>query len=205
MTNDALSRLLQAVRPFRPFEVEIAGEKFKYKARKPGSAETQDNSRAWDKAYEAAIVSFDDSKVDATALYNNLKRASAERLAEFVVSADKREIEADVLNFLDKKEADGESKEEVDRQVKERTAKLISDETHESLLGMAMDRRRHYFALGEANEELTRTLALTMIFTEDESPLFSSLDQVRALPDEVLTTMVVAANEVLKDPETPLA
>jgi hypothetical protein len=202
----ALQRILEASRPFVPFTFEVGGVEVGLLVRRTSAADNQDMSDIFDKVYAEVMVKYDDSQADTTSIYAALKRLNKERLIDYIVASDRRDLVQEAVSLLDAPEDSDEVKDHVAAMSEARKEELaLNDEP--TLLEMAMQRRAHYFATMKANEAINRRMAQLMIFDEAKKPLFETPEDVAELAFEDLISLTLAATAALRTEESaaPLA
>lgn len=203
MASDALTRLLNATRPYKPFSVKIGDDTFEYFARRPGSIESARVSKAFDEAYHDSKQSQGDP--DYTSLYTLLKRQDNDKLASFIVKADKRDYlqEASMLNNdapLDDERVIKDADELANVKHKE-----YVDMPHDDLLSKAWERREHFQAIEDGQNAANYMMAVVTLYTQEGNaylPLFDSIDTARQLPINSLVAVMTEAFKVIAEDQT---
>lgn len=200
--STALKRLLNAARPFKPFQIDIDGRIFDGFVRKPSMAENQAISEAWDKIYNSTMESVENGTTDIglSTLFATLKRQKKNTLIKYILVAEEMDLVQETISLFGG-EIDTQSslfKEELNKVTKAREEDL-SVKSDEELLNLAMERRAHYYAVTLANAAMTRKTAQITVFDEDKNPFFTTEDEVNELTLDALQKLTKAASECLAE------
>lgn len=202
---DALTRLLAATRPYKPFSVTFGEETLDLYARKPGAIETSRVQKAWTEAYQESKRERAEQPADFTSLYSLLKKQTVYKLAEFITSADRRDYlnEASSLND-DKPIDDPQVIKDADVIEAEKYAELV-ELPHQDLLDKAWERREHYEAVEAAGSAQNYMMAVVTIYQKDGetySPLFPTIKEAESLNLNDLASILTAAFDVIAESVT---
>jgi hypothetical protein len=203
VVNSTLARIIAAKRPYHPFTIKLGeGDEVTLYARKASYGEQANLSKIWDEKYTSIRKEYKDEDSDTAAIYSVLRQASKDKLAKFVAQASYADYRAEVAAQYDKPQTDPDVITEAESLVKQEALALGDHNSQEELLKLAMERRSHFYAASEANQAVSRALALTIIYDENKELLFKSEDEVLELPIDEVTALVEAASNATAKEET---
>jgi cation transport regulator ChaC len=207
-----LTLLLNASRPFKPFQVEINDVKVDLFARKPSLGEQKDIDATFSETYQSTLEKYDTATSTAD-IFAGIRRLPAEKLARYIAEADRRDLTSESANELDKSDlTDSDVVALTETKINEREATLREKYTLEEMQHVAMQRRAHFYALAQAQEAMARVLASRTIYNTatEKDYLFATLEDVESMPMDDLIVLVSAANAAVFAPKkeatpTPLS
>jgi hypothetical protein len=179
----ALELIRRASRPFKSFKATFGDGDFAttldLKVRRESAAQSLDLSSAYNQAFADAENEITREGADIAGVRRSFARNSKERLAAFVVGADR-------LDYLQEASSELDDLPYHDERVKIRADELAEEQKKLLLLAddnevmeAAVERRVHILATLRAQRAQAEARVLLTIFNSDETPFVTSVDELR--------------------------
>jgi hypothetical protein len=180
MEDNVLRLIVNAARPFKEFEVEAGDERQKFYTRRPSAAETSHMQRIYAEEVAKAKDELETLGGDMDALRHNFGKQPQEKLAKFVVEADRIDYLNEAASELDDAKLDDPKVVELAETRMEEARKLLEKANFEEVLDAAIDRRAFVLTASRASQIQSRYLLHYMLYKEVDG------EKVKAFPIEFI-------------------
>ncbi len=185
MSNSVLTLITNASRPFKSFEAEFEGEKVKLYTRRLSAAETSILQKVYADEVAKVKETLQEDGGDLVALRHNFGKQTKEKLAKFVVAADRNDYLLEASSELDDANISDPRVIELCESKMEEAQRLLEGAEFDEVLDQAIDRRAFVLSASRASQIQNRYLLYYSAYCdeldEDGKP---TGNKVRLFPSE---------------------
>lgn len=185
MSNSVLTLITNASRPFKSFETEFEGEKVTLYTRRLSAAETSILQKVYADEVARVKETLQEDGGDLVTLRHNFGKQTKEKLAKFIVAADRTDYMLEASSELDDADVSDPRVTELCEAKMEEAERLLQGAEFDEVLDMAIDRRAFVLSASRASQIQNRYLLYYSVYcdelNEDGSP---TGNKIRLFPSE---------------------
>ena len=207
MSDSVIELIRNSGRPWKEVPVEFQGNKKMFYTRKLSVAEIEQLRSVYNREFTKIRDSMDEDS-DISVLRRNFAKQPLERIAKFIVDADRLEYLQEASSELDDLPLNDKRVKERADTLAEENVRLLSGANKSELLDQAIERRAYITATLRANELQQQYLLMYVLYDEAKKPLFNDVEEIQTLDNETINYLINEAQKALgetKDSPLPPA